>query len=44
MSIIAYFITGIMFGVEYVNSEDDEGPLHSVVVDIAFLRLIFQWE
>jgi hypothetical protein len=33
-------ITGIMFGVEYVDSEDGE---QHIVLDIAFLRILFSW-
>jgi hypothetical protein len=44
MSLTMIIITGIMFGVEYSEMEDDEGVFNNVIIDIAFLRFVIQWD
>ena len=41
MQIELCFITGIAFGIEYVNVGDGE---QNVVLDFAFLRVLFSWD
>ena len=43
MEITVHFITGIMFGVEYVD-DDLEEDLHHLVFDIGFVRIMFTWD
>jgi hypothetical protein len=44
MSLSMIIITGIMFGVEYSEMEDDEGVFNNIIIDIAFLRFVIQWD
>jgi hypothetical protein len=44
MSLSMIIITGIMFGVEYAEMEDDEGVFNNIIIDIAFLRFVIQWD
>jgi len=44
MSLTMIIITGIMFGVEYSEMEDDEGVFNNVIIDIGFLRFVIQWD
>jgi hypothetical protein len=43
MEISIHLITGIMFGVEYVD-DDLEEDLHHLVFDIAFVRIMLTWD
>ena len=43
MEITMHFITGIMFGIEYVDDDFDE-ELHHLVFDVAFVRIMFTWD
>ena len=42
MEISIHLITGIMFGVEYVDDDFEEGLSH-VVIDLTFVRVMFSW-
>lgn len=44
MSLSMIIITGIMFGVEYSEMEDEEGVFNNIIIDIGFLRFVIQWE
>ena len=41
MTIELNLITGMMFGVEYVYNPDEDEK--HIVVDIAFVRILFSW-
>jgi hypothetical protein len=43
MEITIHLITGIMFGVEYVE-DDFEEDVHHLVIDIGFVRVMFTWD
>jgi hypothetical protein len=42
MEISIHLITGIMFGVEYVDDDFEEGLRH-FIIDLAFVRVMFSW-
>lgn len=44
MQLTLNFITGIMFGMEYVEQEDEDGPFKTLVFDLFFVRICFMWE
>ena len=43
MEITMHLITGIMFGVEYVE-DDLEEDFHHLVIDIGFVRIMLTWD
>jgi len=44
MQITMHIITGIMFGLEYSEQEDEDGPFNCVVLDLGVIRFCCMWD